>query len=101
MSVFLVDKYYLSQRSGSRSTKGFVRLYGAEGSATVRFTNDTPAPARKNGSELRFDYPAEMMQVVVDTLRNEKPIYVIYDDALTHVDIGAGDESVGDGEPGN
>ena len=99
MPSLLFNKYWLYLRSGSSSTKGFLYLVSDNGTTMIRFTKDTPAAPTRTGNHITCQYPVEMMQGVLDTVRNEKPIYVIYDSNLARVDIGTAEEPIGESEP--
>ena len=98
MAFFEVKSYITYLRSGPGSTKGFLVVSGSNGRATVRFVAGTPGAPAMIGASLRFEYPVEMMQTVIDMVRNEKPIYVIYNEDLTIVQFGTSEEPVGEEE---
>jgi hypothetical protein len=111
---FQIGGYRLHMRSGSTTAwrwKALLYLYEEKASlprggeppdppprATVLFTDERPLPAPTSGRALSMWFAAEMLPNVMDMLRHDKPVYVVYNDPLTLADLATGDEPIGEEE---
>lgn len=94
-------KYYTFASRDSSIAQTVILLYGESGylGAAYFSTEDEPLrPAEKfsNGSYgLYYDY--QELQIIIDMLRNEKPVYLVYNGEL-NTRLSTTEEPAGEGE---
>jgi len=94
-------KYYTFASRDSSIAQTVILLYGESGylGAAYFSTEDEPLrPAEKfsNGSYgLYYDY--QELQIIIDMLRNEKPVYLVYNGELNSR-LSTTEEPAGEGE---
>lgn len=101
--IFSVNTYEYYSYAARDKVKAIAVLRGAGGEACyVWFFADggTLQPASKfGGNNYRFNYRYEDMTSLIDMLRNEKPVYVMYvPKGSNNSRISTGAEPVGEGE---
>jgi hypothetical protein len=100
-----VQNYTLSISDPSRPTnwKSWIALEGPFGVAFLYFVppGGTLRPNNKRAGTNTFDidYWMHSYPQFVDTLRNEKPVYFLYDDFFNRAEVATNWEPIGESEP--
>jgi len=94
--------YYLFSSRNDSIGIGTIMLYGATGYlGAASFSNDACKPlnpaVKYPSGVIGLYYRMSDMPIILDMLRNENPVYLIYDGAL-NTRIATTDEPVGEGE---
>ena len=103
---FEVKNYAVSLFSGANLRfNQRIMLYGGEGGDAVAYfyeegVNMPPptGPDPATGNMIRLSYRSNRFGSVLDLLRNEKPIYVFYDEGGNYGAIGTTVEEIGEEE---
>jgi hypothetical protein len=100
-----VEKYTLSISDPSRPTnwKNWIALEGSFGVAFLYFVppGGSLRPNKKRAAFNTFDidYWMSSYPLFIDMLRNEKPVYFLYDDSSNRAEVATNWEPVGEAEP--
>ena len=100
-----VQSYTLSISDPSRQTnwKSWIALKGPFGTAFLYFVPEggdrRPNKKRAGANAFDVDYWMHSWPHFVDMLRNEKPVYFLYDDSSNRAEIATNWEPVGEAEP--
>ena len=62
------------------------------------FDTNLTLPNDRKDDMIHMSMPADQIHAVVDVLRNEKPIYLKWQETLQNAYLGTGQEPVGEGE---
>ncbi|MEL6695280.1 MAG: hypothetical protein AAFV78_07215 [Bacteroidota bacterium] len=62
------------------------------------FDPKTTLPEDESGELIRMALPSDQLSTIIDILRNEKPIFLEWQDALKNAYISTTQEPVGEGE---
>ncbi|MGC2827796.1 MAG: hypothetical protein WA322_26795 [Pseudolabrys sp.] len=100
-----IESYTLSISDPSRQTnwKSWIALKGPFGTAFLYFVpqggDRRPNQKRAGANAFDIDYWMYSWPYFVDLLRNEKPVYFLYDDSSNRAEIATNWEPVGEAEP--
>ena len=84
---------------GYPDTYAWIKLTGGPKPITLWFTRSAPSLPNSEGTSLIYArYGADQYNSVLDTLRNEKPVYFWWNAVSTGAYVGSGVEPVGEGE---
>ncbi len=102
-TVFSVDRYQYYQFAARDDLKAVAILYGVGGETCYVWfearDGELEPATNFSGNQYRFHYHYKDMASLIDMLRNEKPVYVIYQPAgANNSRISTGSEPVGEGE---
>jgi hypothetical protein len=102
---FQAVTYYYYDWSSRKTAKSNLILKGTEGETCVVWfvedpAADLPAAQQLAPNSFAFHYHHSQLQHLIDMLRNEKPIYVMFnnDNGFNNSRIATTDEPVGEGE---
>lgn len=103
-SSFEVETYSYYNWSSRKTGKTNLILKGAAGEVCSVWFNEDPdsdlPAARKEGNYYAFYYHHHQLQHLIDMLRNEKPVFVYFNNnsGFNNSRISTADEPVGEGE---
>lgn len=94
-------RFHGGPKGAGDGIRGHVHLFDTHNKMVGRIDFYDPSltlPADKKDEMIHMSMPADQIHAVVDVLRNEKPIYLQWQETLKNAYLGTGQEPVGEGE---